>query len=91
MPSRAIYVIGVCFIGLFLFAFIWFCLYAAITPIATGITSSMNQYSTSTAYPTFTVAAQFMSYLWLYLLAFAVLGLLLWAMIYSQRKGDRYE
>jgi predicted secreted protein len=91
MPSRAIYVIGVCLIGIFLFAFIWFIFYAAVIPVASGITASMNQYSGTTAYSAFGYAAAFMANLWTYMLAIVIFGLLLWAMVYSQRKGDRLE
>ena len=88
MPSRAIYVIGVCFLGLFLFAFFWFVLYAAITQVGAAVTTNMQAYSGTTAYPAFEYASVFMVNLWKYLLVVAVIGLLLWSMIYSQRRAQ---
>ena len=89
MPRvNAVYVIGVCFLGLFLFAFLWFVFYAGITQVGSAVTTIMEQYSETPSYPTFQYAASFMVNLWKYLLAIAVLGLLLWAIIYSQRKGQ---
>lgn len=80
--------IGVCFLGLFLFAFFWFVLYAGITQVGAAVTTMMQQYSGSTSYTAFEYASTFMVNLWKYLLAIAVIGLLLWAMIYSQLKGE---
>jgi ABC-type transport system involved in multi-copper enzyme maturation permease subunit len=73
---------------LFLFAFFWFILYAGITQVGAAVTTTMQQYSGNTTYPAFEYASTFMVNLWKYLLAIAVIGLLLWAMIYSQRKGE---
>ena len=79
--------IGVCFLGLFLLAFFWFTLYAGITQVGAAVTANMQQYSGNTTYTAFEYASAFMVNLWKYLLAVAVIGLLLWAMIYSQRKN----
>ena len=80
--------IGVCFLGLFLFAFFWFVLYAGISQVGAAVTTTMQQYSGTTSYSAFEYASAFMVNLWKYLLAVAVIGLLLWAMIYSQRHGQ---
>lgn len=81
------YTIGILLLGIFLFAFFWFILYAAITPFSAAIASAMTPYSGTATYPAYEFAAAFMANLWKYLLAIAVIGLILWAIIYSQRKN----
>lgn len=87
-PTNAVYVIGVAIVGLFLFAFFWIVLYAGITQVGAAVTTMMQRYSGNTTYTAFEYASSFIVNLWKYLLGVAVLGLLLWALIYSQRKGQ---
>jgi hypothetical protein len=90
MPTRAMYTIGVFFLGIFLLAFFWFIFYVPITQISSAVTTMMEPYSGNTTYTAFEYAATFMDNFWKYLLGVAILGLILWAIIYSQRKGEVY-
>jgi hypothetical protein len=70
-------------------AFIWFGLYAALSPLRTAIQGVMSQYNVNNStYPSFELADTFMANLWTYLLMLFCFGLLFWVWIYSQRKGQ---
>lgn len=89
-PFQILYQTAVVLVALFLMAFLWFGLYACITSVRAGIIGTMTQYDTANStYPSFVLADTFMSNLWAYFLVIAVLGLLYWVFIYSQRKGER--
>jgi divalent metal cation (Fe/Co/Zn/Cd) transporter len=89
-PIRALYIIGVFFVGIFLLGFIWFVLYYAWYGIQGAIAQHMTSYYTDSTYATFELAHQFMINLWQYMLVIVFFILLYWMYIYSQRKGERY-
>jgi hypothetical protein len=86
-----LYVYGVIIATLFVMAFLWMALYAAITPLRTGILASVSQYEDDATYESLTLADTFMSNMWTYFLVIVFFGLLYWVIVYSQRKGDVYR
>lgn len=87
-PTRTLYVSAVILVSLFVMAFLWFALYAAMSPIQSAIASTMSQYDVANStHANYTLAETFMTNLWAYFLVIFVFGLLYWVWIYSQRKG----
>ena len=88
-PFHVLYQTAVVLVALFLMAFLWFGLYAGINSIRTGIMATMTQYDTAdSTYSNFALADTFMSNLWQFFLVIVVVGLIYWAFIYAQRKGE---
>lgn len=87
-PTRQIYTYGVVLLGLFLFAFLWFIMWAVFDPVRASITSIMSQYDVANStYQSFELADTFMNNLWLYMLVLATFILLIWVFHYSQRRN----
>lgn len=88
-PTRIIYVFGVLIVSLFIMGFLWFIMYAVITPIQASIATSMSPYDVANStYANYELADTFMTNLWAYMLVFVVFILLYWVYLYSQRKGE---
>lgn len=87
-PTRILYVAAVVIVSLFIMGFLWFFLYAVITPVQTAVASNMVQYDiANTTYTNYELADTFMTNLWQYFLVIFVLAIAYWVYIYSQRKG----
>ena len=86
-PINATYTITVILVGIFLIPFIWIGIYAAVNQLGEQITDYMEDYSDTENYNVFQLTSTFMKYLWKFMLAFFIFGLIVWAIIYSQRKG----
>jgi len=88
-PFRVLYITSVVLVTLFIMAFLWFGLYAAINSVRTGVLATMDQYDVSNStHPNFVLADTFMSNLWVFFLVIVVLGLLYWVYLTAQRKGE---
>lgn len=87
-PFQILYQTAVVLVALFLMAFLWFALNAAVSSVRAGILSGMVQYDVeNSTYSNFVLADTFMTNIWTFFLVILVFGLLYWAYIYSMRKG----
>jgi len=82
------YIIVVILIGLFIIAFIWYPLAVANTVLESTVSTYLSTYySHLEAYSLFQMVDAFMTSFWRALPALALIGLLIWAVIYAQRKS----
>lgn len=86
-PVRALYVVGVVVVFLFLMGFLWFICYAVLSPLRLAAMGQAVQYYEVDTFDNLLLADTFMTNLWTYFLVIAVVGLLYWVWIYSQRHG----
>ena len=81
------YVICVVLIGVFILAFTWYPLAYTCDAVGTAVSEIMSSHSGNAAYSLYQQTSLFMTSLWRALPALAMVSLLLWAVIYAQRKS----
>lgn len=85
MPIRVAYVLSVVFLGIFVFAFAWYFGHSAFTEFASVGSSMITRLGTNST--TSDSVELFFDYTDSYLLVLALIGLSIFAFVYSQRKG----
>lgn len=88
LPTRVMYVYAVIIATLFVMGFFWFMFYAGVSLTRASVSNVMVQYNNNDTYTAFEYADTFMANIWGFFLVIMVLGLLYWAYIYSQRRGE---
>ena len=81
------YIICVVLIGVFILAFLWYPLAYTCNTVSTTVSEIMSTHSSNAAYSLYQQTSLFMTTLWRALPALALISLLLWAVIYAQRKA----
>lgn len=87
-PVKVMYVYAVIIVCLFVMGFLWYVMDLVFVAVRGAMLPVMSNYSNHTAYSTFALADTFMANVWKYFLAIMMLGLLLYVIVYSQRKGE---
>ncbi|MHA2219478.1 MAG: hypothetical protein ACXACY_26510 [Candidatus Hodarchaeales archaeon] len=87
-----IFVYVVIIVSLISLAFVWFALASVVQRVQEGLNPSLNAsaFADTDVYNAFVSASSFITYIWMFFLGLILFGLLYWAYIYSQRKGERY-
>lgn len=93
LPVRIVYIFATIIAFIFVIAFVWFMLWAVMTPLGASITPIANSYHNESwpLYDELNLAETFMSSFWQYLLLFAIVGLALWVWMESQYRGQRLQ
>ena len=81
------YVIIAVLVGIFIVAFVWYPLAYTCDTVSIAVSAVMNQHSGNAAYNLYQQSSLFMSTLWRALPALALISILIWAVIYTQRKS----
>lgn len=88
VPVRSMYVVATAILAVFIIGFAWFACAMLVEKVAVAALPIISEHGSNPAYTTFLYAQQFLDILWKSLPAIVLIGILFWAVIYSQRKGE---